>query len=610
MFCPNCGKELPQSAVPLKFCPHCGTSLERYFGPVSAAAEAKEAAEAVKAEMKEAAAETKAEIQETVAETKAEVKETVAETKAQVTAAGGEVKATAQETAAVFADTAEKQAETLEESVSESAEAVKESIQETAAAKAEEPAKVLQENSSEAAPKDEEAPRAVPQSEPTPAEPAAPAEPKKKSKLPVILAAVLVLAAIAGYFIYQNLPSTKIGKLINSAESHLMQDEYQAAIDELEAARQLQPDNADIIEAQADAYSAYARYFVESGDDMGGMDVYKQAVSIIEQLPAEKKDEKLNSLSEEISGIADYYKREGQYNNALDILQKKLEIFPGMVAGINREELEVYSEWTRGILDSGEAETIKLFKKDVLDHVMERPEMAALQPLYDEAAAIVENEKLMASLSEMGAALHADTSKNKRSLTVETFYMDCLNSFGIYNPIGKWCVKNTDKLPLIADIEGTDDRIGMYVMDGTIYCYIGEYEGNERSGTGVWFTYQGTPLSSYQKYYAYGTWQNDKPNGRFSIWNCDKTASAEKETSAMITVDVKDGLYNGQAEEVFTDIDTFRPRYTNGIAEIIGSYDDNGTTKYTISLGDNTAYYITTTNKEKVYGIQGYANPR
>ncbi|MBR0130409.1 MAG: hypothetical protein IJM08_03805, partial [Firmicutes bacterium] len=107
-----------------------------------------------------------------------------------------------------------------------------------------------------------------------------------------------------------------------------------------------------------------------------------------------------------------------------------------------------------------------------------------------------------------------------------------------------------------------------------------------------------------------GTWQNDKPNGRFSIWNCDKSASAEKETSAMITVDVKDGLYNGQAEEVFTDIDTFRPRYTNGIAEIIGSYDDNGTTKYTISLGDNTAYYITTISKERVYGIQGYGEPR
>ncbi|MBR0130052.1 MAG: zinc-ribbon domain-containing protein, partial [Firmicutes bacterium] len=511
MFCPNCGKELPQSAVPLKFCPHCGTSLERYFGPIGAVAEAKEAAEEVKAEIKEAAAETKSEVKEAAVETEAEVKEAVRE-----------VQTAVQETAGSYAAAAQEKAEILKESVNETAEATAESIQETAEAKAEEPADILQketsapavqeegskpvsqEEASQPASAPEEVTEDIPQAEPVTEVKTAAAEPKKNSKLPIILAALLVIAGIAGYFIYQNLPSTKIGKLMSSAQSYLMQDEYQAAIDELEAARQLQPDNPDITEAQADAYSAYARYFVEGGDDMGGLEVYKQAVSIIEQLPADKKDEKLSSLSEEISGIADYYKREGQYDKALEILQKKLEVFPGMVAGINREELEVYSEWARSILDSGNVKMIELFKKDVLDPVMERPEMAALQPLYDEAASVVENDKLLASLSEMGAALYRNTSKNKRSVTVDTFYMDCLNNFGIYNPIGKWCVKNTDKLPLIADIEGTEDRIGMYVMNGTIYCYIGEYEGNERSGTGVWFTYQGTPLSSYQKYYAYG----------------------------------------------------------------------------------------------------------
>ncbi len=572
MFCPNCGKELPQSAVPLKFCPHCGISLEIFFGPVSAAEEVKETAEEAGNEITNAAEEAKADY----------------------TKAAEDVKTAVQDTAADF----------------EGPAAVPQEDYAAPAAQEEAAGSDAQKEAGQPEPAAESVSEDIPQTEPVNEVKAVPPESKKKSLLPIILAAVLALAAIAGYFIHQNLPSTKTAKLMSSAESHLMQDEYKAALDELQAARQLKPDNTDIIEAQADAYCAYARNFVEGGDDMGGLEVYAQAVKFIEQLPADKKEEKLDSLFGEISGIADYFRREGDYDMALEILSKMLEIFPDRPDAINREEADIYSEWTRKVLDTGDVKLIGDFKNEVLDPVMERPEMSALQPLYDEAAALVESDKLLSSLSELGAALQAKTSKNKRSLTVDEFYLDCLNSFGIYNPVAKWCLKNPDKLPLIADIEGTEDRIGMYVMDNTVYCYIGEYEGDMRSGTGVWFTYLGTPVSEYQKYYAYGKWQNDKPNGKFSIWNCDKPKNSEKETSVMITVDVKDGLYNGTAEEVFTDIDTFRPEYKDGKAEIIGSYEDKGTTKYTIALGDESGYYITSSDKDRVFGILGFGEAR
>ncbi|MBR0130049.1 MAG: hypothetical protein IJM08_01940 [Firmicutes bacterium] len=633
MFCTNCGKKLPEDAegrVIASFCPNCGTKV-----PVFTEAVAETISEPVKEQaetidnsvetIKEAAEATAESINEAAEESAETVQEAAKETIKEITEAGPEAEPEDEEPAWIVPEGLEGPGQNSSKEKTAAAgsmaqekaapaqpaqEAKADPVQPAQGTKAE-PAQAVQQAEEEkpsAANDVEEKIPAVAAAQPESAKPAEPAAPKKKSKAPIIALLLIAALAIGGFFVYQNLPSTKAAKLVKQAEERMMTDDYYGAVGLLNDAAELQPENTDIPEKIIDAWMANARYMAESDDDSMAIDLYRVAASKARELQDSGKTKAyLDQIGTEISSIINYYIENESYYAALQLLDAKAEMLPEQIAGITREKISIYEPWIREVLDQPETAVLKGFKEEILEPIEDQPEFAALEPLFKEVDDRLESAERIERLGLLGKDLIIYTKNDSQSLACSSLYIKLISSIAEYNNLYKWTRDSADQLPIIASIPGSDQSIGLYRAQGALFCYIGKYEGRKRSGEGVWFTYLGNALTDNRRYYARGTWANDMPNGEFTAWDWTKHSGDENETEITYAGNVKDGLFEGKIKVTYKDLDTFVPNYVNGTPQILDTTEYDGEARYITAYGENTTYYLSNVLGDKFKdGILGF----
>ena len=164
-------------------------------------------------------------------------------------------------------------------------------------------------------------------------------------------------------------------------------------------------------------------------------------------------------------------------------------------------------------------------------------------------------------------------------------------------------------MPIITDIEGTDEKMGIYHADGRYYVYLGQYSGTARSGNGAWFTFMGSTSTTYKYYFSKGTWANDKPNGTFSIYDYTKNKTANTESTVTVEVNVTDGLYNGEAAVQFDPKGpVYHPTYENGKGKVIDELSQDGKVYKILAYNDEKTMFMHNDNVEnETLGILSFA---
>ena len=636
MKCYNCGHDLPEpkEGITIKFCPTCGARVLAAEVAAEATA-AVEAAQETTAEVVEAAQETAAEVvaeateavQETAVEAVEAAQETAAEVAAEATAAveaaqetAAEVAAEAteavQETAAEVAaeataavETAAQTAETAVEAAQETAAEAVEAAQETAA----ETVEAAQETAAETAAEATTAAAAASAiGVPPEVQPAA----KKKSKLPLIIALIVVVLGVAGYFIYQNLPSTRVAKFKKQAAELHAAASYEQEIEVLRQAEELAKDDLDLVRSETDAMLAKAKALLDENKQQDAFKWFKDLVSRAEALPEAERGKYYDSISTSIKGLADMALTAKQYETAEALLKQRGEIIPavtGIAAQTEADLLAVYTKWTEDALNSGDKEKYAA-QEAIIDRVLNenllKGKTAELKTLKERLSMA----GMLADLKEIGAGLKKYIDDGKLSLASSQMYLSVVSSLGKGNYISKWIAEDpTHRSPVIADIDGTN-KIGLYYdkPNNRLYTYIGQYDANnKRSGNGSWITYMGSALNTQTSYVATGTWSDDKPNGSFTIYDELKNAQdSSQNRTKNITVNTKNGLFEGEAVTEYIKGDSkviYRPTYTDGHPKVIEDHEQGGTVYHIIAFSeDKKTFMHNTKGAESIEGIYGF----
>ena len=598
MKCYNCGHDLPEpkEGITIKFCPHCGAKAIDFAAEAAAAAKAAE--EAV-----EAAPEAVAEVAEEAAETVAEVAE---EATAAVEEAAAPVVEAAEEAVAAVEEAAEAVPEAAAEAIEEAAAPVVEAAEEaaeTVAEAAETVTEVVEEAPAAAA----AAAAAIP--------PEAQAPAKKKSKAPLIVIIIVLILAAAGYFVYQNLPSTKVSKFKKQAAELHEAGSYEQEIEVLKQAEALAADDMSLVKSEATAMAAKAQALLKDNKQEDAFSWFKDIVARVEALPEADRAEYYNQISASMKQLSDDALNSKLYEDAENYLKKRADIIPavsGIGAQTENDLLAVYTKWTEDVLASGTKDDF-VAQEGVIDRILGENVLKSKTAELKELKNKLFQGEMEADLKEAGARMLAEIKSEMFGVAS----LEVSSTFGLasgschYIPI--WEKEDPDKrVPVIADIDGTN-KIGVYYDKeiNAVRIYIGEYDGTKRSGKGTWLLFQGTTLSDYRCYAATGTWANDKPNGEFSIYDATTYASdTSKSKIERITVNVKDGVYDGEAVNDFTRDSktvTYRPSYKDGHPVVLEDREQGGTVYHLIAFSeDKTTFLHNVNGADAIVGIPGF----
>ena len=541
MFCTNCGRELRDD---MKFCPDCGTKVEVFdLFPEKAAETAEELAEPV-AEAAEEVAGTGVETAEEIAEPVAEAAEEIAEA----------AEATAAEVADVAEETAEEAAEFVEGAATEVAAPVIAAAEEVAA----DATPIADVIAAEAAPI---------------AEGAAAAEepPKKKSKAPLIIVLVLVVLAAAGYFIYQNLDSTKYAKLRKQIDAAMEQKDYAAAQPLIEEAFQYERDTEDLQEfyrqCKLDPVLALA-----GAEDQKGF--ITAAEAHIKEYP--KSEEELLPL------IETAYKSEAD-----------------KVLGTNDlAQIKELRTWLASAYDSGKYPGLK----DKIKKADDLIEYLQLKQTF--AAFAADLQKTMTP---------TETYNPSETLYVATF--DCirdgfLKGSGKYRSLALSEEKMKSIYPLILDKDANGRAWAFYYTDDRYFFYYGGFNGTKREGEGIWICADNlTTSATWREYLAKGTWKDDLPNGTFTEYRRTKYTSSEDLEMMLAQANVKNGLYEGEVQLTYSNSKLLKGTFKDGHPVIIDTIEDaNGEKRDIIFISEDGQQYISIPHGTvQTRGIYGFA---
>ena len=590
MFCTNCGKEIPsgQNGIPVRFCPYCGGKVIS-LPPETSAAEAAEETVAAAAETV-SAAETAAAAAAEEVQAAAEELQTAAEEVAVENVGSAEA------LAAAAAEEVQTSAEKIQADAEDAQTAAEEVVVETVAAAAEIPAAD--------APAEEPADYKDAAENLTETQPE-PETPKKKSKAPIIaLIAVLVLAA-AGYFIYQNLPSTKVSKLMKEASSFIASAEFDEAVQKYDEALAIAPDNTEIKAAKADAFIAKAENYFAGDDYNNAILTYYDALITVEGLGDGTEENASKRVSEDLSSMAASMLEKGSFSKALDILNEKNKMFSSETEATASEILSVYKAWADKVMESGDPKKASELA-GIIDDVRNKEELASVKSELLKTSIMLTNMKYRAQLAEVGKTLKTYIDAGDADGACNELYDTMLKRFSDNSNIINWVTMRQDELPFIADIDA-NTKIGIYSASERFVIYIGGYDASgKRSGEGAWLTCLGTPTSDYREYCAFGPWKNDLPNGQFTIRNFNKKSTDDGSTK-ITKVNVVNGLYDGEAEYAADNGVTYRPTFENGHPVIIEDYDMNGTTYHIAAYGDDEiSFYHFTKGSDAIEAIFGF----
>ena len=140
--------------------------------------------------------------------------------------------------------------------------------------------------------------------------------------------------------------------------------------------------------------------------------------------------------------------------------------------------------------------------------------------------------------------------------------------------------------PFIIDVEqGAYSKIGIrYAFTSGYSIYYGDYSGTTRQGEGYYLYRWDDSKESNSFEYCFGKWENDKPNGKQSIYKWSYTGS-KLERNDVYTINVIDGLYDGEMVKVnkITGV-TFKGEFNDGIVKVLGEETDSDGKTYKVIL--------------------------
>lgn len=154
-------------------------------------------------------------------------------------------------------------------------------------------------------------------------------------------------------------------------------------------------------------------------------------------------------------------------------------------------------------------------------------------------------------------------------------------------------------LPLILTVG--DKKLGFYAVEseyyGNVMLYYGEYQGDLRHGEGAWMGYE-----DGNTHYAYGSWENDMPNGEQHVeeW----TTKFDRE----IIGTAVDGLWDGPVTWVVAG-KTYETNETNGKWVILEVLEEGA--MYRVSewvLSGRNRYCMTTDDPDEILALEGFMN--
>ena len=133
-------------------------------------------------------------------------------------------------------------------------------------------------------------------------------------------------------------------------------------------------------------------------------------------------------------------------------------------------------------------------------------------------------------------------------------------------------------VPLIVEVGNT--HVGLYRSTDGYFVYYGDYNSDlQRIGNGTVFAanlYSHSDGITYRKYYAYGEWANDMPNGSFSEHS--EYVMSTGDVSMNRQGSVVNGLWAGQVKTWQSDSEVFYyPEYDNGIVHVISADGERNT---------------------------------
>lgn len=356
----------------------------------------------------------------------------------------------------------------------------------------------------------------------------------KKSKLPIIIAVLLVLAAIIGYFVYQNSPSVKFDKAMTAGETAYASGDYFTALDEFQKAYEIKPDDEV---AQEDIFQCYDALAMQAYDN----DDYDTCI--------------------------------GYYEMAKDYCPAETDTCDAYITA-------VYSDWC---LNTASAGDIEIAEQIYAKAAGAGYDMSSTRSNLD---VIIETAKLMEEGAEAAQYIADSLKTDMLEITILAFTNKGKSFMDKYIEAG-------GELPVIFDVEECEyDKLGFYDLDGTYAFYIGEYDGNIRQGHGEWYAYISQGYGNMTEYGMEGEWSGDVPNGQArEHYKSIRTMSDNIEWYVNSTV--VNGLYNGTVTWDYTDDDDiYTGSFQNGIVDVIDTVDPNGNNSYVIAYNEDKSAWL------------------
>ena len=502
MFCTNCGRKLPDN---ISYCPFCGAKA--YSEAAGDAAVIDEPAAEAHAAHEPAAEESAAEAPVT--------QESAAE--APVTQEPATESPAAQEPDA-------------EEPAAETPVTLEPSTAETPAAAA-----VIAED--------------------TPAEPAK----KKKTGLIAAIIAVLIIAlGVGGYFIYQNLPSTKLAKLRTQIAAAIEIKDYSGAISLIEQAGEFAPQDKEL---------------------------RRQYVGCREAMILNKY--KLLEYEEFIAEADELIK---DYPEAAEVLEPLVK--------------ESYEDMARDAIGDLDVSAMKSIKDRLAD--LTNAGRFNFSGIISELEDKIQHTELTTLFQSLADKLLPLIKSGNRTAVFDAIHNEFISSRGSARKLVPSKAAVEYHYPLFSKADKDGKRLGIYHNNGHYFFYYGDYNGNLREGYGIWICADNLKTdNSYRDYWAEGPWSVGRPNGTFTITNLSKYANTDAEQLVQGTAEISSGLYNGKVVFTYDNSKPLTGNYTHGLPKVIMTTDPNGKKANVVMISEDGNAWISSTNISSPQGLYG-----
>ena len=629
MYCQECGRKVPDDA---KFCFFCGTAIKAPAEDLQPAAdEPLNASAAAESAAEEPAKDVAAEVlkiseEETAEAVPQEVVQSI--TEESITTADEAAETVAEDVKAIGAVADTGTAEMTEaaadavENIIDDVTSMEEAVETADAISTEIPDAVVEdfaETESEMAPKavelsvgsdPEQAPESavVPPAFTVPPMAAAMEDaPRKKSKLPLVLIiALLVLADLIGYFVIYNSPGNKIKRGIAKAEALCAAEDHKSAADVYRSLLQIRPGDSDLASALSEEYISMADQALTSNDQENAIVYYRNALnSAVEADDTAVKDNVTDEILKKLMAYIDDLAGKGEYSEAVRTCNLFKDLLPGKSDTFEDRSDSVLYTWADEILSRADDDEVSAFFDELGDMEQDGIIREIPDDIYSDLLVFmqdVEDRRRFEEYAESIAAfldpLFDGEDEVSRDKAFDSFTYD-LDPEGSYADVVYWLLDQTDEMPVITALKGTDRKLGIYYHDdyndGGYYLYYGDYDGDVRSGKGIWLFTEGDETdSSYTRYYALCDWVDDLPNGNSFEYSDILSYNSSEPTVRAVTTTVKGGLYEGSVEYDYREKGIkLYGQYTDGHPEVLDYETPNGDTAYVIAYSEDKNAWLT-----------------